>query len=180
MAGRKRKANVNRQPGGRIDHSSTHARRQKAEDMRQVALEARTAVFGLTRTQAANMPETTFLGQLAAQQAISARQMDAAALFQEIRYEYDRLHPISGYPHSSPFDKMGGHDSSDGSEPSYIAKFERASDRYMKADTALWKANMIDRRAKSITERVVIWGYAMPHHVEALKVGLDYLAEALG
>ena len=180
MAGRKRKAGVRRQPGGLIDHSSATARRQKAEDMTEVARMARGRVWDLPATLVAKMPESTFLGQLCARGAISARQMAAATLYQEIMHEYDRLTLAKGFPGTWMFDRMGGHDGSDGNEPSYVAKFERAGDRYLRADTALWKANAVDRRAKSVTERVVLWGYAMPHHVDALKIGLDFVADAFG
>jgi hypothetical protein len=176
MAGRKRKAGVVRQPGGRVDHSSNRARREKAEDMRQVALEARTNVLGVPRHLTAAMPETTFLGLLCAQQAISERQMNAARRLRAIREEYDRLHPIKGFPHSSVFDHVGGHDDS---EESYVRRFERAADWHMRADVALWKANRVDHRARSAVEHIVLDEWEQPHLVEPLIIGLDHLIVGL-
>jgi hypothetical protein len=179
MAGRKRKPGVIRQPGGRIDHGSNRARRGREEDMRQIAYDARTARFGVTRTQAAEMPETTFLGFLMAGKAITVRHMDAARRYREIIEDWDRYQLAKGYPHSSPFDKMGGYDGTDGTSEEYRRGYDRAESSWKAVQRCMAKARLVDFRAPEVTERVVLWDYDMRHQVDALIVGLDHLVAGL-
>lgn len=179
MAGRKRKADARRQPGGRIDHSSRRARTERAEDMTAVVLEARQRVFGVSPTVSRLMPETSFLGRLRAQNEISQRQYDAAMKYREAEQLYDSLHPVKGYPQAGNLDRGGSFDGRE-VDQDYIDRFTLALTRHQRCATALRGTASVDAHAEAVTKNVVLKGYEMPMHIPTLRIGLNALAKVLG
>lgn len=179
MAGRKRKADARRQPGGRIDHSTERARRERAEDMTAVVLEARQRVYGVSAAVSKLMPETSFLGRLRAQNEISQRQYDAAMKYQKAEALYDSLHPVRGFPMAGNLDRGGSFDGRE-VDQDYIDRFRDAVKDHDKCERALASTAMEDAHSRQVTKQVVLKGYEMPAHIPTLRIGLNALAKALG
>jgi hypothetical protein len=175
LIGRKRKSGQ-RHPGGQL---KTPNHSERPEIMQQVALDARTRVFDLTRTQAAEMGESGFLGRLMATKELSRRQYDTAAAYLELNREYDRLHPVKGFTEAGNLDRGGGFDGSDGSEEWYLAKFRRTSAKHKACREALAATSTVDAHARQVTDNVVLKGYEMPAHIPSLRIGLNALARPL-
>lgn len=171
--GRKRKDGP-RDTSGRLKRPSWEPR----EDVRETAYEARTRLFGVSRSQAAAMPETSFLGLLRASDAISQRQYDAAMKFRQVMEDYHREHPIKGYPHVDPLHGGGGYEGEPSERDWY--QWRRAWDGFDMANVALMKACAVDHRARAVVEAVVLNDAWQPHTVDALKIGLDHIADAFG
>lgn len=181
ISGRKRKPNQRRTPKGRIDHTSTRARTERAENMVAVAQEARQRVFGLSPASAARMPETSSLGRLRALGAtdgISWAQYEAACQYREIVTRYRSLHPVRGYPAPGDYGPKGGDGAAD-ADDAYVRAFQRARDRYEACRAALREADLVDWRASGVVDKVVLTDWNMVHLIGSLRLGLNALAHML-
>ncbi len=174
--GRKRKPGVVRLPDGRVKQGG---KRERAEDMQRVAREARERVFGLSKTAAAAMPETSVLGGLVATGEISRRQYEAAARYAEIVRQHDILLGMKGMPRAGDLERQGGYDAEDGSGEAYRARYRHAMARYDHCRAALRDANREDRMAASVVDAVAVNNWSLPDLTPTLRIGLNHLARAL-
>lgn len=166
-----------REPNGRHQRAP---RQERADEVRRPVYEARQRVFGVTRAQAEAMPVTSFLGALVAAGEISQRQLEAAHAYLGVCRDYDRLHPsVRGYPESGNLDRGGGYDASEVGED-YLRRFRKVTGLWNRCERALRDTFSQDVRAYTVTQNVVLQGYHMPSHVDALRIGLNALAHVFG
>lgn len=175
--GRKRKADAARRPGGRINYGS---KQERIEDMQRVVREARSRVYGLSKSDAAAMPETSALGRLVATGEISRRQYEAAALYSEIVRQHDIMLGARGLPNAGDLERQAGHDNEDGSSAGYRARYRHAMARYDLCRGALRTAVGEDPMAATVTDAVAIADWSLPDLTPSLRIGLNHLAQALG
>lgn len=173
-AGRKRK-NGPREPKGAL---RTPTRYERQEDMTKVVKDARERVFGLSKTTAASMPETSVLGRLAATGEISSRQYEAAARYAEIVREHDILLGSKGFPQAGNLDRAGGHDAGEESSAAR-ARYRSAMARYDRCRAALRDASREDRMAASVVDAVAVNNWALPDLTSSLRIGLNHLCRAI-
>lgn len=176
-AGRKRDALKRREANGRVIRASTI---ETIKEVRSVALEARRRVLGIPKHLMDAVPETSFLGRLAAlglgAGGISRRQYQAALAYQEVCEDLRRFHPVKGFPHPGDLDRSHGHDNGTGKEPAYIKKYRDATDKFNACEQVLKGSHSTDIRLMSITKMVVLDGIELPEEVPTLRMGLDALA----
>lgn len=175
--GRPRK-NAKRHPGGEVKRPGKRARAMgKAEDMTRIAAEARERVFGVP-TAYSRIPDAgSVLGRLCllgSRDGISAQQRDAGKLYEEIVRDWNAAILARRVMSGSDLERTGGHDSSDGTEPDYVAKYERAKGRYVRARRALLLSH--DAMAQMVIDAVVLDDIPMDCHVGTLRVALNALA----
>lgn len=148
--------------------------------MQRVVREARQRVYGLSKTAAAAMPETSVLGRLTATGEISRRQYEAAALYTEIVRQHDMLLGGRGLPSVGNLERRSGHDNEDGSSAAYRARYRRAMARYDLCRNALREAIAEDQMAPTVVDAVAIADWSLPDLTPSLRIGLNHLARALG
>jgi hypothetical protein len=175
--GRRRQAGVTRRPGGRIDYGN---RKERAEDMQRIVREARERVFGLSKSVAAAMPESTALGRLVATGEISRRQYEAAVGYAEIVRQHDIMLGVGGLPKAGDLERGAGHDNDDGTSAGYRARYRHAMARYDLCRAALADAARDDRMAAAVTDAVALNDWPLPDLTPSLRIGLNHLARALG
>lgn len=148
--------------------------------MQRIVKEARERVFGLSKSAAAAMPETSMLGRLVATGEISRRQYEAAATYAEIVRQHDILLGAKGLPRAGDLERVASHDSDDGSSAAYKARYRHAMTRYDLCRAALREACREDRMASSVVDAVAVNNWALPDLTPSLRIGLNHLAQALG
>lgn len=147
--------------------------------MQRVAKEARERVFGLSKKDAAAMPETSVLGRLVATGEISRRQYEAAARYAEIVRQHDILLGAKGMPRAGDLERQGGFDGEDGTSAAYRARYRHAMARYDLSRAALREAMREDRMASSVVDAVALNDWSLPDMTPSLRIGLNHLARAL-
>jgi len=176
--GGKRKSLEQRAPSGRIVQK--YAPMADAKEAMSVAVEARARQFGVSIPEAADMRETSYLGELRrlGQQGngISLQQYMTANAYLRHTQLYDGLHPQRGYPEAANLMRGGGYDGSSGEEPEYVAMFKRVSLKEREVEQALFEANREDFRARDALKHIVIEDWRQPHLVGSLRTALNHLA----
>lgn len=144
--------------------------------MQHVVRQARERVFGLSKRQASEMPETSVLGRLCATGEISRRQWEAGARYAEIVREHDMLIGVRSLPKAGDLDRGGGHDGEE--SDAARARYRSAMARYDRCRSALRDAMREDRMAASVVDAVAMNNWALPDLVHSLRIGLNHLAQA--
>lgn len=173
--GRKRKSNVKRHPNGRINQ---RAAREAHVDERRDNIEARRRVFGLSEDQAKAMPEGTELGRLATLGLISRRQYEAGSMYRQIVQRRDWAMGLPKIGSGSDLERVDGAPGSDVSQVD-LAKYKRAMARWDVCRLALDRARLEQRNVVGIVDALVLRDLRRDHHLIALRVGLNRIAEAL-
>lgn len=177
--GRKRK-DGRREPNGRASRKNgpdtvteTEARRN-----RETAVTARQRVHGLPMALAATVDGGDVLGRLAlvgtAGDGITALQRDAGRLYEDIVRTYQRFIGIPPLTSGSRLDRTGGHDDRDGTDPDYIAAYERAKGRYVRARRCVLLTT--DANAQMVLDGVVLDDVDMRSQTGTLRIALNALA----
>lgn len=168
-----------REPSGKRQRPSAE---ERADKVRQVALEARGRLFGLDGSQVPPDIETNVLGRLRATGEVSQRQYDAGTQYRAIVRAYDRIHLIGGLPKAGDLNRGGG--GIDGADPfdpdtreAHEAETARAVKRYRECEAALRQCE--DRHASPTVKAVVIADWPADFFTPALRVGLNALAQSL-
>lgn len=173
--GRKRRQGVKREGSGRAQRpTATEAK----ENMLQVVLEARTAVFGLTPDQARAMPETTVLARLYVTGELSEAQYEAGTWYRGVVREYDRYMLAKGLPAPGDLNRSHGHDNDDGTDGKYVDRFKAAIAMFSRCDRALMGCG--DRMARASVNAIVLSDLDAPYFVGSLRIGLNALAHVRG
>lgn len=147
------------------------------EDMTQPVREARQRVFGLSEVHARLPDATDVLGRLCllgVPDGISTTQRDAGRLYEEIVHTYGMMMLARRMRSSSDMDLVAGHDSSDGTDPTYVEKFERAKGRWTRARQRILTCG--DHRAQIVLDAVVLEDRPMHEHLGTLREVLNALA----
>lgn len=178
--GRKRNAVTLRETNGRPQRPS---RPETEKEVKSVVMQARQRVFGVSKHIADAMPETSWLGRLAAfgqaNGGISRRQYEAALEYQKVCERLRRLHPVKGYPTPGDLNKSGGHDNSDPFSEESVAAYRKAQDQFNACDMALRGSHSTDVRVASVVKHVVLDGAELHTEVDTLRIGLNALAKVL-
>ena len=122
--GRKRKPGIRRQPDGRANKNAA----QHREDARETVLKGRQRVFGLSEGDSARIEATDCVGRMCLSKSITPRQLEAWRMYEAAIDEYAATYLATSIRlgSSANWDRAGGHDSSDGLDPGYVAKCLRA------------------------------------------------------
>jgi hypothetical protein len=171
--GRKRKANVYRQPAGKVVQPLGA---EKTEKITAAALWARTNHYG--EDIGLKLLETSELGRLLATGELSRRQYNAATKYQEIDHEYHRMQLTRPVPSASDMDRTHGHDDSDGDDPAYVLRFNRSVEMWHRVHKALNGCH--DRRARSALDTVALHNISIPDSIGTLREALNAIAQELG
>lgn len=163
-----------REPNGQPQRNS--ASLTKAE-MMSVGVEARQRVHGLTKAQAASKDggdELGRLGFLGSEGGLSWHQVDALRLYAEINRDMERAVLVRQMRSGSDMDLRGGYDSSDGTEPTYVAKYERAIGRYQRARNVILMTP--DCFAQMATDALVLDDKLLWDHIGAIRLAANAMA----
>lgn len=150
-------------------------RQAKREDVTRVVRRARENVHGVPESMSGHRFAGDTLGRLAlvgtAGDGVSLAQLAAGRLYEEIEASYQVVILARKMRSGSSLDHVGGYDSDDGTDPAYVASYERAKGRMVRARRALLLCG--DPLAQAVVDAVVLEGKDMPAHVGVLRVALN-------
>lgn len=169
-----------REPNGRHERDAAPA---QAREMRSVAVEARQRVYDLPEEIAETKEAGSAAGRLYRNGLLTREQFDAVETFAEIRRDYERAILIRRMGSSSDLNRRGGYDGSDGTEPSYVAFYDRAKGRYERARRAILMTH--DHFAMLAIEAVAndeseMWEFVGSTRIAANAVAHEFRDELLG
>lgn len=141
--GRKRKGNAQRHPSGQVVRRSYE---EREADVLAVVVDARVRLFGVSQDKAKTQEAGHALGREWLRtrffsdddvEKISAKQVAAAELFEKIHRNYSRALMAKNVASAGNLDRQGGHDSSDGAEPDYVARCSADERAYVESRRVL-------------------------------------------
>lgn len=153
------------------------ARLDARDDPASVAKDARHRVYGVPMDLCHLADAGDALGRfqlLGPVDGISPLQRDAGRLYAEIVRTFQAVILARRVRSGSELDRAGGHDGSDGTDPEYVARYDRAVGRYRRARHALSFCG--DRLAQLVVDGVVLDDRPMWGHLGTLRYALNALA----
>lgn len=165
-----------REPSGRAQRG---AAQETEAQVVATAVEARQRVHGLTEKQARSRNGGDELGRLAflgKEGGLSLTQVEALRLYGEIHEAMERAILVRKVKCGSDYERSlrGGYDSSDGTDPIYVAEYDRAMGRYRRARSAVLSTQ--DSFAQMSTDALVLDDKLMWDHIGAIRVTANALA----
>lgn len=171
---RKRKT-THREPNGRLQRPP---RGESADEVRSVAVEARQRVYGLSEPDAKTVDGGDIIGHLYLSKQITRLQLQACRKFEEVMRDLQWAVLIRPEKSPSDLNRSGGHDSSDGTDPEYVAKVDRAKGRYHRALRAV--ISTYDSMAWMAILGWVMDGKEMWSQIGSLRIAANAVAHEFG
>lgn len=149
------------------------------EDMTSVAVSARQRVLGLSKTQARQALETSVLGKLEVQGEITRTQYEAGKEYAEVVREWLSMIGAKDAASGGDFNRSGGYDDSDGTDPQYRKRFNAARTRYELVLSTIRQTASTEPNVGFVVHGVCRMDLDCGNHVGTLRIGLNALARAL-